>query len=325
MHKIAIIGNGLAGTAACWYLLHSIQSASITVFDKGGGASLVAPGLLHPFIGRRCIATNQAKAGMTESLKLLDIASHIQESPVYIKKPLLRIPRDEQQKQWFKDALKEDTSLQWWEGNFLGLVPQKGLLIPHALQVDIKAYLKGLQTACEIKGAQFIHREISSLKSLRKLYDIVILANGWGVTHFTPCPIEPVKGQVLHLKWPKGTPIPPMNLMRQKYLVTDKTMVQAGATFEHHFDNERPDLDLAKQTILPDIVQMVPCLEKASIVQVQAGIRAMPLQRAPPIVKEVSTGLFVLTGLGSKGLLYHAPMAKKLALLVADRSTLAGQ
>ena len=56
MKTIAIIGAGLAGLAVAYHILNKNQNCTVTLFDQKGiaaGASGIAAGLLHPFVGAR--------------------------------------------------------------------------------------------------------------------------------------------------------------------------------------------------------------------------------------------------------------------------------
>ncbi len=63
---------------------------------------------------------------------------------------------------------------------------------------------------------------------------------------------------------------------------------------------------------MPHVKALIPALANAPILNCQAGIRAFTKDRRPKAIP-VSSKTWVFTGLGSKGLLYHALLAKEFA------------
>ena len=86
----------------------------------------------------------------------------------------------------------------------------------------------------------------------------------------------------------------------------------AGATYEKGLQDDTCDIEAAKNEILPKAYELYPPLKEAQILNCFAGLRAVgPLHR--PLMQRLSSTHWILTGMGSKGLLYHALFAKELA------------
>ncbi len=147
-------------------------------------------------------------------------------------------------------------------------------------------------------------------------FDAVVIAAGHQTAQLWPqAPLYPMKGQLLEL----GLMELPVQRVGSAYLVQrlDGTAV-AGATYERYFSNEEPDLELA----LGVIGARLPEVRKIAIHGIQAGVRAMSRHRTP-VVGRLDARTWVLSGLGSKGLLYHALLGQAIAVDVLgsnDRS-----
>ena len=124
--------------------------------------------------------------------------------------------------------------------------------------------------------------------------------------------IKPVKGQLLKVEWPDAQLPFPMN--SQAYVVGNPSEQSCivGATFEKDFLDEKPDVDLALELLKPKIAALYPGLEAHKILGCRAGLRGTTPDRLP-IAKQIGERQWVLAGLGSKGLLYHALYAEELA------------
>jgi len=85
----------------------------------------------------------------------------------------------------------------------------------------------------------------------------------------------------------------------------------AGATFEKHFENGDPDPEVAIKELMPKLAKLYPPLASAKIIRVKSGIRASTHDHHP-LLEKIDDRTWVLTGMGSKGLLYHALFAKRL-------------
>ncbi|MCB1136962.1 MAG: FAD-dependent oxidoreductase [Chlamydiia bacterium] len=126
-------------------------------------------------------------------------------------------------------------------------------------------------------------------------------------------PLHAVKGQLLELVWPKELPPLRYALNSVGYVLQhrpDRCLV--GSTFEHAFKDEAPNLELAKAEILPKIAAFLPDLGRAEVVGCTAGLRASTPNHLP-LAQKVGDKTWILTGLGSKGLLYHALLGSEIA------------
>lgn len=311
--RIAIIGAGLAGLASCYFLQKKLSlSSSITVFDQngiGGGASSIAAGLLHPFGGQKAKLGHDGLEGMAATEKLLQLVP-----TTATQCGILRIPESLEQKELFQKSATENEGATWIEKENTP-THRSGFWIPGGWVVSTKEYLQDIWYICEKNGAKLEKTKITSLKNLDS-FDIIIVAAGAGIFHFPECknlPLRGLKGQLLQFKWP--TSLPPLTcaLTGPGYLAMDKgnRSCTFGATFEREFEHPYSDIEMAKKTLLPKATSLIPELANAEILDCQAGIRVTSKYRKP-IVGKLSERVYYFTGLGSKGLLYHALYADKL-------------
>lgn len=324
--KVAIIGAGFSGLATAWHLLnHPANRYQVTLFDKvgiGSGASGIAAGLLHPYAGAHAKLNWKGKEGFHATCQLLKIASLTLGQSVFSQEQgILRLALTEKQTHDFKTSnALADPNVDWLNAEQCqsmtsGCVSSPALWIRNGLSVYPKLYLQGLWQACTEKGALFQKQSISSLNELNDFSITISTAGALSkeIIELDQLPLKVVKGQVLELEWPTSTPPLHCALISQAYLLMkpDKKSCLIGSTYEKTFNDDRADLEIAKSLILPKAIAMLPALEAARIIGCYAGLRSVTPDHLP-LLKQISPKHWVLTGMGSKGLLYHSLMAQEL-------------
>jgi glycine/D-amino acid oxidase-like deaminating enzyme len=310
--KIALIGSGFAGLACCWHILGRLPQAQCTIFSDRPlekTASGVSAGLLHRFAGMHAKKNWQADAAFAAAERLLGAVGT--EGMTHFKQPILRLPVNERQREAFAELVATENTVSW-AGNLSWLPEEKkAIWIEDGYSVLSLPYLQALKKHCLEKGALCVEKRVTSLDELAN-FDKIVIAAGMGVKDFFPDLIlNPTKGQLLTLERPKEWVLAsPLN--RKSYLIPSEHTLLAGATYEHHFASEEPDVEVAKAEILPSLIEILPILQKAKILSCKAGVRAStPNHR--PILLHPSERCFVVGALGSKGLLYHAWLGEQLA------------
>ncbi|MBN9378224.1 MAG: hypothetical protein BGO14_06115 [Chlamydiales bacterium 38-26] len=325
--RIAIIGTGLSGLATGWFLLQNpVLSSSIqlTFFDSkgiGGGASGVAAGLLHPYAGASAKLNRHGWEGFKSTLMLLDVAARQLNKPVARQDGLLRIALSEKQLTDFWLSSEKYQEVRWMSAaettaKVPYLSPYPGIFISESITVDCPLYLEGLWQACQRRGARF---EVSKIDSPTQLsnFDCVVFALGAEVNNLLtdPLPIKGIKGQILCTTWPSSYPFPSFALNSQAYIIQDKGNCIVGATYERGYKNHEPDIDRAYQEIMPKAKALIPVLGETELLSCRAGIRASTPDHMP-LIKKLDARHWVITGMGSKGLLYHALYAENLVKMM---------
>lgn len=325
--RIAIIGTGLSGLATGWFLLQNpavSPSMQLTFFDSkgiGGGASGVAAGLLHPYAGASAKLNRYGWEGFKSTLKLLDVAAHQLNKPVARQEGLLRIALSEKQLTDFYQSSEKYQEVRWMSAaettaKIPYLSPHPGIFISESITVDCPLYLEGLWQACQRRGARL---EISKIDFSAQLnnFDCVVFALGAEVNDLLtdPLPIKGIKGQILCTAWPPSYPFPSCALNSQAYIIQEKANCIVGATYERDYKNSEPDMDRAYQEIMPKAAALIPALGETELLSCKAGIRASTPDHMP-LIKKLDTKHWVITGMGSKGLLYHALYAENLVKMI---------
>ncbi len=302
--KLAVVGAGLAGLSVCYHALE--QGFDVTLFDPKGigkGASSASTGLLHPFAGKTASRSWEADKGMESTKKLLLSSEEALGMPVASYTGIFRPAVTEQQKIDFrknKDAL--------WKEISLGGNKVEGLWIPQGITVFSRRYLEGLWLACEKKGAIFVKERFSGD------FDRVVLSVGSEIHQFEECKDLKTRtaiGQSLVCRWDQPLPF---SVSSQGYIaVTEDTQFcQVGSTYEH---TAEPSPQKAIE-LLDKVSAFYPHALDFSLKEIRSGKRIAPREGHKPIVAQVAPKTWVFTGLGSRGLLYHALLGKALARLL---------
>lgn len=322
--SIAIIGAGFAGLALAYHL---IDSHSVTVFHEkriGKGASGISAGLLHPYAGAKARNNWRGQEGMQATLPLLEAAQKETSKLVYRKEGILRLAINEAQEENFQSCSKRNPDVLFFTKEEVqeivpGVANRSGILIESGITVYPEHYLLGLQSYLDKRGVKWVEEKVSSLNQLSK-FTLAIVAAGAGLFSIQGVPdlkLTRLKGQILTVPWPESEPPLPITLNSEIYMVMspDQKTCSVGSTFERHFNHNDVDKEVVNSYILPKLYALYPALKDIKPIDYRAGIRIA----APghlPLIKKISSNCFVLTGLGSKGLLYHSLIAEELAKLV---------
>lgn len=305
--RIAIIGAGFCGLAAAWHLLH-IQGIKISLLDAvgiGGGASGVATGLLHPYIGEQGRRSWQTEEGLKATLELLGVAEKALGAPVYDNRGILRIGAVQQ---IYPDLepLGEET-----------------YLIRSGITVYAKKYLEGLWRACEKLGAKLFLQKVGSLEELKD-FDAIVIAAGAGIFGFEECHhlrIGKVKGQVLTCRLPESLLPFEHSRVAKGYIAKDEQpdLYHLGSTYEKGEINDQPCLETALEQLQPKAELLYPGIGLLNVLECRAGIRVNRHGHYIPLLEEIDPRTFAVTAMGSRGLLYHALFAKGLKEIFLSR------
>jgi glycine/D-amino acid oxidase-like deaminating enzyme len=292
--KIAIVGAGLSGLAAAYFLLN--RGLHVTLFDQtevGGGASGVCSGLLHPYPGLSARLSAQADEALALTHQLIEIAEKEVGQTLMLREGILRQAVDAEQKE---RLMRYSDVEQMGEDLFL---------LKRGCTVFCLDYLQALTQFLQRQGAAFVKQKIENLDRL-SAFDATLLAAGFGVKHFVDLPLKYLKGQLLCYK---GKAPFPQSWIGKGYVAKTREGFEVGATYERSFADAEPCMETAQK--------LLPCY-KGEFVGVKAAVRVCNLSHYLPITAQLSKRLFVFTGLGSRGLLYHGLFGRKVAEMIVD-------
>jgi glycine/D-amino acid oxidase-like deaminating enzyme len=105
-----------------------------------------------------------------------------------------------------------------------------------------------------------------------------------------------------------------MSLISQGHLsLTQEPGVCAvGSTYESRYLDVSPDPEKALG-LLEKAAIFYPPAKNFEVIEIRAGIRISPKEGYRPICRQLDAKTWVFTGLGSRGMLYHALYGKQLA------------
>ncbi|MBS3904841.1 MAG: FAD-binding oxidoreductase [Simkania sp.] len=302
---IAIIGTGFAGLATGWFL--STSGCRVAFFDKKGigqGASGIATGLLHPYVGEEARRSLWANEALAEAKALLSLAPQ-----AILEEGILRVPQSEKQRLALLRHCVEHGDVELLlDGHFL---------IHSGLVIDTSRYLQMLYQACASKGAVFQHQEITTLSELES-FDHVVLALGHNAAQLLPQikeQVSRVKGQVVSVALNASI----KTTITKGYMAKSakEGVYHWGATYEKQFTDEEPDL-VAALTLLEQHKTSLP--PEAKILDCRAGVRLARRGHYIPFVDRVEKNIWCIGALGSRGLLYHALLGHRLAKAIMNEN-----
>lgn len=328
--RVAVIGGGIAGAALCRAL--TTVGATPTLIERetiGSGASGFPAALVTPRLdaGDAVIAGLHAKALERAGDLYRRLPGAVTAETVL---QLAQAPRDHArfdkiaaQSIWEADPMVPFDAAQ--ASVLLGeTVETSGLMMQGALAVRPHTILKAW-----LDGIAVVHGDVAALTPTASGWrvldpqgrtlaeaDTVVVASGWGAAALLPdLPLNPVRGQA---DWTDG-PTPPATAWGG-YVAPTGTGFLYGATH----DRGEVATDVRTSDTLRNQATLAARLpERANRVadndgQARAAVRATTPDRLPicgPI--EGRPGLWVLSGLGSRGFCLAPLLAEHLAALIA--------
>ena len=347
MKKIAIVGAGIVGATAAYYLSKEVD-VEVTVFDHGlGQATKAAAGIISPWFSKRRNKAwyKMARLGADFYIDLLnDLQESGQEVDFYQRSGVFLLKKDESKlEELYKLALqrKDESPLigelaildQATASNlFPGLEGFERLLYASGgARVDGQLLVSRLLEASQVK---VIKKEVS-LKPLasgyqigNQMFDQVILSTGAWLGHMLEplgyeVDVRPQKGQLRDYQVPQDMGAYPVVMPEGEWdlIPFPGGKLSLGATHENDmgFDltvDEKLLLQMEEAASL-----YYPSLKGAMISGERVGIRAYTSNFSPffglvPNLSEVYTA----SGLGSSGLTTGPIIGYHLAQMLQGRS-----
>jgi glycine/D-amino acid oxidase-like deaminating enzyme len=331
--KVAILGAGFAGLGFAWHIINMSRGrARIDLFDPtpiGFNASGISLGLLHSYGGKKANKAPLADQAMDATHALISVASRTLQKPVVLSNGILRPAVSDEQIEDFAKTANQYSDTQWWDHEKcmqtvpgLALPPNGGgLFVQSGLTINVPAYLEALWQACAVQGSLF-RQTVEISADLQADYDAVVIALGANSLAFpqtSKLPLTPIRGQILEYALPPDFSPLPYSLAGYKQVVFDPETkrLSIGATYERVFSDLMPNPEEAEKELLPKVESFFPAIQKCERVHARIGLRASTPDHLP-LVGRIDKKHWFLTGLGSKGLLYHALAGKGLAQALLD-------
>lgn len=327
-----IVGIGLAGINFCEQL--KANNKSFIVFDnKSQQSSTIAGGLYNPVVLKRFTSVWKSK----EQLSLaLPIYKHLEAQlkvkldykiPVYRKFASL-----EEQNDWFsasdKPKLSEYLSTHIIKNTNQSVEAPFGFgEVMHTGRIDVKTLIERYKT--DLLNHNLLKEDIFNYKDLKSndegvvyksiISKQIVFAEGFGVTKnpfFNQLPLVPTKGELLtihaldlNIKYILKAGIFLIPLKDNLYTV--------GATYNWD-DTTHKITTKAKEDLLEKLKKVITCDFK--VVNQVAGIRPTVKDRRPLVGQHTSyKRMFVLNGLGTRGVMIGPYVAKQLFNFIENK------
>lgn len=312
--RIAIIGAGVIGASIADVL--AARGAAVTLFDMrapGQGASQASAGVLSPYIeakpgstllalgsrslgmwdewvaGLRARASGvtfeYSRSGTLEVALTSEDAEHLRHSAEWLRSTGVA-------HQWL-DAVAARTFAPAIAPHAVG-----GLVVAEHGCVNVSALVRALMSAARLSGAVCVTPvEVLHVEQKRDLvvvrvgddtreFDHVVLAAGsWTrrvrVAGLPVLPVRPIRGQLLHLKWPTATPPQQSIWGRRCYTVpwSDGSLL-VGATVEDVGFDERSTV-AGVRDLMDAVIELLPDAAAASLDAVRVGLRPATADHLP--------------------------------------------
>ena len=330
-----IVGCGLASISFCEQL--RANDKTFVVFnDDSQKSSIVAAGLYNPVILKRFSEVWKAK----EQLKLaLPLYSKI-ESELHIKidhklRILRRFTSIEEQNKWFtasdKPSLESYLSLQLIKNDNpeidapygFGEVLHAGRLDTEMLITNYKNLLK--KNNC-LEERSFIHNDIQFIDDAIHYENLkakqIVFAEGFGVKHnpyFNTIPLTGSKGEILTIKAP-GLKIDYAIKSSVFVIPLGDDLYNVGSTYNND-DKSNIPTEAAKEELISKLKTSIKC--DFQVVNHIAGVRPTVKDRRPLVGRHPKhNNLYVLNGLGTRGVMIAPYVADKLFKLIENNENL---
>lgn len=355
--KVVIIGGGIAGASAAYFL--SKQDVEVTLIDRAdaGQATDAAAGIICPWLSQR---RNKAwyhlvKAGAAMYLELIKSLEADGERNIgYKRVGALTLNTNREKLIAIRDrALKRrENAPEIGEIHLLNEAETKekfpliadgyeSVFVAGAARVDGRKLLNAMLSAAQKHGAKIIRANAQLLtegthvigaKTDNKtiLADQVIATAGAWMDELikplgTNLDIRPQKAQILHLKYDaiNTSSLPVIMPPNDQYLLSfDDHRFVIGATHEDDTGYDTQVTAFGVQDILNKALTIAPSLKNGAILEARVGFRPM----TPGFLPIIGTlpgfeGLLFANGLGATGLTAGPYIGQELAKLALEKPT----
>lgn len=332
---IIVAGAGIAGVCAALRL--SEDHRVLLINGAPQSASKVAAGLINPFAGTRARPVWHAQEAQDDFEWMLDRAGCAES---FVQSGILRPAATRSQAAHYRSSTKifpdrccwlssEAANEQWPD-----VTARYGMLITSGGWVHVQRFLSAALQQLQSADCHILrHISITSWgeshdgayvildSDERLLAQHLVLALGFGYRSFPrlrQLNLHPVKGQVI-----QTAPVEGLQLRQpvcgQGYLLPGEHGYTLGTTYERGFTHSLPTT-AATRAILELTARMVPSIATSQVTHEVAGVRVGVPGTRLPMVGPLGAGIWVFTGLGSKGLLYAPHIARNLPQYLADPS-----
>lgn len=326
-----IVGSGLSGVMLCEALRKRGKSFKV-ISNKSQQASIVASGLYNPVVLKRFNKAWDAEKHLPVAMSAYEELELFLGIKIDYKLPIYRLFSSiEEQNNWIIasdkiplkpyliSTIKSNTNQNIYAPYGYGEVKNTGRIDTKLL---LESYSNVLNNEKLISHESF---EYDKLKISKKIVykgiesENIIFSEGFGVRQnpfFNYLPMEGTKGELIIINAPKlnseviiKSSVFIIPIGKNDYLV--------GSTYAWDDFNNDPTIN-AKNKLLNKLDKLILCPYK--VVYQRAGIRPTVIDRRPLVGQHKShQNLYILNGLGSRGVLIAPTVANALINLIEDK------
>lgn len=317
-----IRGAGIAGLTAAWHLTRAGHKVVVTdTSGVGSGASGAWWALLNPATGIKATPATDFEMGVT-SFETMAVELGVDHAP-WIRKGIVRPAIDKTLEKGFSASAK---SLAWpagwveWKLDVHGLAGHGALEVHRGYAIDTRLWMTTITEALRKRGVE-IREQVPDHHKVDS--DVVLHATGADILQdpmWSHLNIHPIKGQLREVRVTGIKRAFPALSSRGYAVQIDDGHWVLGSTYEHEFIDSDPD-PAFDAYILDRFRAMFPQPIEITIIGRWSGIRVGSGNRAPILAEHPDRpGHFVMTALGSKGLLYSQVLSHKLVRELSSRT-----
>jgi glycine oxidase len=351
---VVVVGGGVIGLATAWEVAR--RGLAVTVVDPapGRGASWAAGGMLAPVAeatyGEEPLLGLNLEAGARWPMFAAALAEASGDDLGYRECGTLLVARDRDDREAFDDLYAFQQALglsvqRLGSREARALEPalrpgiRGGVLVEGDHQVDNRALVTALLTACRACDVALVAAHVRAVRWAGERVDGVVLEDGTALAAGTTVlaagaassrleglpdglvPVRPVKGQLLHLRpAPYDTAAQPIagRTIRglEVYLVARADgRVAIGATAEERGYDTTVTAGGVRH-LLRNAWELVPGIDELALVETVAGLRPGTPDNAPLLGPSGLDGLVVATGHFRHGVLLTPLTAELIADLL---------
>lgn len=314
-----VVGQGLAGSALAWHLIHADQR--VLVLDDGHrtAASRVAAGLINPLAGMRFTRRPEVDDWLQSADSWYAALESVCEGPIHYRLPMLRLFRSAEQIRFHQRRLTDPLARGLLGPAFAPsdcpepvAAPFGGFIQYQTGYVALPRLLDGIRSWLQARGSLVTRAidpsaieagtrgvKLGSYRALGLIFcDGARLAdNPW----FKRLPLTPDKGEILTVRGGAWRPHHIVNAAHWLLPQADGTL-RFGATHAHH-DLSMTMTPTAHDTLLKGLRTLAP-RHRFDVVDQQVGIRPATRDRYPLIGRHPTIPtLWTCNGFGARGAL----------------------
>lgn len=339
-----ILGAGFAGLSMADELL--MCGKSVLLIDRaepGSGSSGAPLVLINPATGRRAKMVIEAQESLNTIVNLLErVQKFAPASGIFEHNGILRPALDEE---LAKDFRRSPTKYDWPDKSWVRWLDQEvfssaynyfgdhcgGLVVKPGYTVNTRLYIQHLADYLKTRGlisrfnseATIKHRsddryDIKFADGSSHISDHVIYATGSAIQKdpaWNFLPFKTTKGQLLDLTFESPLPLHESisSMGYFAFMPSEPNRLVVGSTYEHSYDDLRTDEE-GKHTLYKKLDRTLPGLSDIPHTSsMWSGERVSTKDHKPVIGKHpLREKSYVLSGLGSKGMVQGRYLAKQL-------------